>query len=219
MAQRRQRVTREAIVDAALELAAEHGWEALRLHQVAEACGVGLDAIHDHFGEKDELIDAWLDRADTAVLHLADSGELAGLAARERLERLIMAWLDTLAPYRRVTRGMVAHKLEPGHLHVQLAALLRTSRTVQWIREGARLDAPLPRRALEETALTALFLRTFACWLWDDSPDAAATRARLHRELRWLEWVAARVPGGRFSGGAEAPAGTGAGEADTESPA
>lgn len=212
MARQRQRLSRDAIVDAALELAAEHGWEPLRLHQVADACGVGLDAIHAHFGEKDELIDAWLDRADTAALRLADSGELAGLRARERLERLIMAWLATLAPYRRVTRGMIAHKLEPGHLHVQLGALLRTSRTVQWIREGARLDAPLPRRALEETALTALFLRTFACWLWDDSPDAGATHARLARELRWLEAIAARVPGGRFSG--DGGTASGSGEAD-----
>lgn len=206
----RQRVTRDAIVDAALELAAEHGWEPLRLHQVADACGVGLDTIHAHFREKDELIDAWLDRADAAVLRLADSGELAGLSARERLERLIMAWLETLAPHRRVTRGMIAHKLEPGHVHVQLGALLRTSRTVQWIREGARLDAPLPRRALEETALTALFLCTFACWLWDDSPEARDTRARLQRDLRRLEWLAGRVPGGRFGGEGEAAPDSGA---------
>lgn len=197
MAQRNRKPTRKRILDAALELAERHGWEAVRLHQVAVACDAGLDDIRQHFAEKDELIDAWFDRADAAMLQRFDSGALDGLPPHERIRTLILAWLEALAPHHRVTREMVAHKLEFGHLHVQFPALLRVSRTVQWIREAALLDAPLPRRALEETAMTALFINVFWIWLRDRPPEFAATHRWLERGLGVLEAMGRAVPGGR----------------------
>lgn len=200
MAQQRRKVTRERIVDAALALAEREGWESVRLHRVAAECDAGLDEIRAHFREKDEIIDAWLDRADAAMLRCHDSGELDGLSPRERIRALILAWLEALAPYHRVTREMIAHKLEFGHVHVQFPAVLRISRTVQWIREGALLDAPLPRRALEETALTALFVKILLLWLRDRPPEFHATHRWLDRGLDALETLGRLVPGGRFSG-------------------
>ena len=197
---RRKQITRDAIIDAALDLAARDDWESIRLHEIAAACDAGLDDVRQHFAEKDDIVDGWFDRADAAMLQRHDRGELAGLSARERLYELITTWLDCLAPYQRVTREMIGHKLEFGHVHVQFPAVLRISRTVQWIREGARLDAPLPRRALEETALTALFVKTFLYWLRDDSPGQESTRRWLNRGLTMLEGVGNNVPGGRFSG-------------------
>lgn len=216
MAANERDVTRESIVDTALQLAARDGWEAVRLHQVAGACGIGLDSLRSHFAEKDRIIDAWLDRADAAMLGHFDSGGLNGLPPHERIRDLILVWLETLHPHRRVTQEMVAHKLEFGHLHVQIPALLRISRTVQWIREGAMLDAPLPRRALEETAMTALFVRTFLGWLRDESAAMQRTRERLDRDLRLLEAVARRVPGGRFGGEPVSAAGSPTGAAAAE---
>lgn len=200
MARRQRKVSRDSIVDAALELAERDGWEAVRLHQVATACNAGLDDIRRHFAEKDEIIDAWLDRADAAMLGHFDNGGVDGLTPRERIRELILVWLEALAPFRRVTREMIDHKLEFGHIHVQFPAVLRISRTVQWIREGAMLDAPLPRRALEETAMTAVFVKTFVGWLRDDSTGFQRTRERLDRDLHALDAIARRVPGGRFGG-------------------
>ncbi len=207
MAEQRRRPTRDRIVNAAIELAERDGWEAVRLHQVAAACDAGLDDIRRHFREKDEIIDGWFDRADAAMLRRFDRDRLAGLSPRERIRELILAWLGELAPHRRVTREMVAHKMEFGHIHVQFPALLRVSRTVQWIREGAQLDAPLPRRALEETALTTLFLKIFLYWLRDESPQFRNTRRWLDRGLDVLETAARLVPGGRFGGEETAAAG------------
>ena len=198
----RDQPDRDRIVDHALTLADAHGWESIRLHQIAAACGLGLDQVRAHFREKDEIIDAWLDRADAAMLQHVDGDGLAGLSARERIRRLIIVWLEALAPYQRVTREMIAHKLEFGHVHVQFPALLRISRTVQWIREGASLDAPLPRRALEESALTALFVKTFMCWLRDHSEHFKRTRERLDRDLHCMERATRWLPGTRFAAGA-----------------
>ncbi len=106
-----------------------------------------------------------------------------------------MAWLAALAPHRRVARQMVLNKFEPGHVHYQWAELLRISRTVQWLREAAGRDAPLPWRALEETALTAVYLATFAYWVHDDSPEAERTRAFADRLLAGAWRLARFVPG------------------------
>lgn len=50
--------------------------------------------------------------------------------------------------------------------------------------------------------MTALFVKTFLCWLRDDSADFQRTRNRLDRNLHWLETAARVIPGGRFGGDA-----------------
>jgi ubiquinone biosynthesis protein COQ9 len=181
-------------MDAALARAEQVSWEALRLHDVATTLGVTLNDVRAHFAEKEEIVDAWFDRADTSMLDCAGAG-IIDLSNAERLERVIMAWLDALAAHRRVTRQMIRNKLEPGHLHYQVGGLLRVSRTVQWIREAARRDAPFPGRALEEAALTGLYLATFLYWMYDDSQESQSTRQFLRRRLQRLESWARFIPG------------------------
>ena len=186
---------RDVILDTALRLADASSWEAVRLHQVAAELGISLDDIRAHFREKEELVDAWFDRADRALLEQARMPDVATLSTRGRLARALMAWLDTLAPHRRVTRQMVANKFEPGHLHYQIDGALRVSRTVQWWREAAARDNQLPWRAIEETALTGIFLSVFGFWMQDDSPGTQRTRALLERLLEQAARAAAWVPG------------------------
>ncbi|MEX0732419.1 MAG: TetR family transcriptional regulator [Aquisalimonadaceae bacterium] len=184
---------RDAIVDAALALAEEQAWEQVRLYRVAERLGIPLQAVSGHFREKEDIADAWFDRADAAMLEAAESGLLSGLNTVDRLEHLIFIWLGTLAPHRKVTSQMIRNKLEPGHLHVQIPAVLRISRTVQWLRETAHRDAHGIYRGLEETVLSAIFVSTFVYWLGDSSKRHQRTRAGLRRALgaasrlsRWL---------------------------------
>ncbi len=181
---------REAIIDAAVELAEEQGWEAVRLYEVAQRLGVSLLTLSRYFREKDEIIDAWFDRADEAMLAVADRPGFTELTPRQRVHRLIMAYLERLGPHRRVTREMVGHKLEFGHLHVQIPAVLRISRTVQWIREAARRDDTFFLRGLAETVLTSVFVATFLGCLNDDSRGFEGTRRRLDGMLSMGETAA-----------------------------
>lgn len=185
---------RDRIVDAALALAERRSWEAVRLHDVAAEIGVKLNDVRRYFREKEEIVDAWFDRADEAMLAEAAKAEIAGLTPRQRLHRLVMAWLGALAPHRRVARQMILGKLEPGHIHYQFSGLLRVSRTVQWLREAALRDAVLPWRALEETALTSIYLATFFSWMRDESADSARTSALLERLLTAGERAAEAIP-------------------------
>lgn len=178
---------RDKIVDTALMLAGRRSWEALRLHDVALELGITLADIHRHFYEKEALVDAWFDRADYAMLTYATDPALLAVSPRERIKRLLLTWLGTLIVHRPVTRQMILSKLEPGHLHYQVGGLFRISRTVQWLREAARRDAVLPRRAIEETVLTGIYVTTFVYWMSDESLDSKATAALLDKLLASAE--------------------------------
>lgn len=182
---------RDRIVDAALTLAEKRSWEAVRLHDVAATLGISLDDIRRHFREKEDLVDAWFDRADSAMLAATATPGFLTLTTRQRLHRVIMHWLAALSPHRRVTRQMILGKLEPGHLHIQIPGLLRISRTVQWMREAAQCDTGgMLQRALEETATTTLYLMTFIYWMTDDSPQSMSTATFLDRRLEMAERLA-----------------------------
>jgi AcrR family transcriptional regulator len=180
----------ERILNTALELGEVHGWDELHLHDIARTLDLTLADIHRHYSQKDDLAEAWFDRADRALVSIAASPGWESLSPRDRLFRAIMAWLDALAPHRELSAAMLRYKFQPEHLHLQALGVTRVSRTVQWIREAACLPGAGLRRELEETALTATYLITFARWLRDDSPGAQRTRDLLDRLLTGAERAA-----------------------------
>jgi AcrR family transcriptional regulator len=181
------------ILDTALDLGERHGWDALHLYEIAQELGVSVADIGRCYDQKDALAEAWFDRADAALLAVPQTAGWMELAERERLAAAILAWLDALAAHRRLTAQMLRYKLQFDHLHLQALGLTRISRTVQWIREAARLPAAGWRRELQEVALTGIYLSTFAHWLRDDSPDAVRTRTFLDQLLALAERAALQI--------------------------
>lgn len=184
---------RERILDTAIELGEQRGWDALHLHEIADALGITLAEIKRHYDHKDAIAEAWFDRADAALLAASDTPGWQQLSLRERLQRAIFAWLDALSAHRRLTAAMLRYKFQPEHVHLQALGLTRISHTVQWIREVAELPSAGWRRELEEVALSAIYLATFAYWLNDDSPEAQRTHASLDRLLARAERAALRL--------------------------
>lgn len=181
--------TQQHILDKSLELATQSSWEQLHLFDVAAALNLSLDQIRVHFSQKDDLVEAWYDRADVAMLKAAGGKTFLKLDIPQRLHKLIMAWLDALAKHKTISRDMLLYKFEPGHIHLQVLGTLRVSRTVQWLREAAHQDSTSLRRILEEIGLSSIYLLTFACWMNDTSEKQERTRAFLKRRLKRAEHV------------------------------
>ena len=184
---------RERIVDAALSIADEHGWQAVRLHEVAVRLDLPLARIHEQFPDLDAVADAWLERADRAMLAEAERADFGDLPVTERLLAALTAWFAALGNRRRVLRHVLAYKLTPAHLHLQAAAVVATSRRVQWLREAARLDASGAQKSLEEVGLTGLFLATLGVWLRDETAESERTRAFLRRRLERADRLMTRL--------------------------
>lgn len=185
---------REAIVDTALELGEQLGWDAVHLHQIAQTLDITLADIVERFAHKDAIAEAWFDRADQALLAAPSAPGWAQLDVLERQHAAVFAWLDALAPHRRLSGQMLRYKLHPEHLHLQALGAVRVSRTVQTMREVAGLTAVGWRREAEETALTAMYLSTLLSWLRDESAGATVSRERLRRWLGRADFIARRLP-------------------------
>ena len=183
---------RERIVEAALDIAEDWGWYDIRLHHVAERLGLPLAAVRAEFRDGDAIADAWIARADAAMLAKPPRG-FAALPPAERLQVTLEAWLDALAPRREVTAEMLRAKLWPVHVHHNLKLVTWTSRTVQWWREAALLDGKGQRRSVEEIGMTMIFLSTLALWCGDASAGQARTKAYLKRRLARADRFMARA--------------------------
>jgi ubiquinone biosynthesis protein COQ9 len=204
--------TADQIVNAAVELGEQKSWEAVRLHDVAAALDITLDDVRAHFREKEDIVDAWFERADSIMLKVAQAPNFFYLTPRQRLHRLIMAWLGSLYPYRKTTRQMIFGKLEPGHIHIQVPGLMRISHTVQWMREAAGRNATYFWRALEETGLTTIYLTAFIHWMNDNSSGSVKTNRFLDGCLSVAEnldrVIFAHRGTGEGEGSEKAPQGT-----------
>lgn len=183
-----QRFAQE-ILDTALDLGEQRGWDALHLHEIATVLGMTVAEIQRCYPTKDALAEAWFDRAEGALVAVAKTPGWLDLSPRQRLFRVIVHWLDALAVHKQLTAAMLRYKLQPDHVHLHAQGLLRISRTVQWIRETAALPEAGWRRELQEMALTAIYLSTFAHWLGDNSAGAIETHAFLDRLLATAENV------------------------------
>jgi AcrR family transcriptional regulator len=184
---------RDRIVDTAVELAEDGGWENLRLRKVAERLGVPLTVVLETFRDVDAVADSWFTRALTAMLRPPEPG-FDALSARERAHKVMMRWLDAQAAHRRVVGEMLRTKLYPSHPHHWGPMIFNLSRLIQWVREAALLDAGGRRRQIEEARLTCVFLQTLRVWLRDETPGQEFARRFLDRRLDWLNRPDQRPP-------------------------
>ena len=181
-----------AIVETALDLAEELGWSAVRLHEVAARLKIPMSDLLAHYRDKDAIADAWFARATAAMLGAPPSG-FARQPPEARLHYLMMRWFDALAGHRDVTGQMVREKLYPSHPHHWVPMIFNLSRTVQWLRDAALLEAEGRRRQAEEIGLSALFLATLWVWQNDESTDQTHTREYLTRRLDQADRLLARL--------------------------
>ena len=182
------------IVDTAMAMAEDVGWEGVRLRTVAETLGITLDDLGHRFRDLDAVADAWFARAQQAMLTPPEPG-FADQPARERLKATLLRWFDALAPRRQVTVQMLKAKAWPFHPHHWVPMVFNLSRTIQWLRDAASLDADSPRREVEEIGLTWLFVATLAVWAGDETAGQQRTRRFLDARLREADGLMATLFG------------------------
>ena len=172
----------QRIVDAALAIAAEVGWEQVRLTTIADRIQLPLAEIGRHFRDLDAIANAWFARARLAMLAVP-AEEFAGRAADERIALAFGAWLDSLAPHRRVAADILRHKLYPSHPHHWVPMIFDLSRLVHDLLDVARVPGSGRLRQGQEIGLTAITLITLTEWLRDERPAQERSKRRLRQRL------------------------------------
>jgi AcrR family transcriptional regulator len=181
----------DRIVDAAIALAEERGWENVRLYLVADRLGISLADIGRAYRDLDAIANAWFARARGQLLRLPPA-TLAGRPPPERLHAAMMTWFDALAPHHALTAQMLDAKLYPSHPHHWVPMIFDLSRLMHDFLDVARIASTGRRRQLAEVGLTAIFLVSLREW----RRDPEAVRGRLPPTACW---------GGSGSAGPGAP--------------
>ncbi|MCX8100600.1 MAG: TetR/AcrR family transcriptional regulator [Geminicoccaceae bacterium] len=185
-------VDRDRILEVALALAEEVGFEQLRLSEVAQRAHVAPAEVAALFPDTNAIADAWFARALAAVWE-TPADQLADPDPAVRLERVMLRWLEALAPHRVLTGTMIRAKLWPSHPHHWVPMIFALSRLVHAFLDVARVPGRGAERAVQEIGGTLLTLETLAVFLTDPTPGLLRTRETLHRSLAGGVAVLGRV--------------------------
>jgi AcrR family transcriptional regulator len=174
--------TRSLILEAALDLFRERGYEAATMRAVAERAGVALGNAYYYFRSKEQLIQAFYARAHEE--HLAASSEV--LAAerdlKARLLGVLRAKIDTSEPYHRFSGILFKAAADPASPLSPFSAEsspVRQQSTALFAEVLRGSDARVPDDLRQElpNLLWLYQMGIILFWIHDGSPG----RARTHR--------------------------------------
>lgn len=178
---------RAEIVDAAMEVFAEQGFNNLSLRQIAKAIGVSHTLLRHHFGTKDALLQAVLTRREETEARwrdalFAEHGLLDALPMIMEHNATIpgLIQLDSLMRAEAVNPDHPAHEYVVG-LARRFRAHLRADLAAEQAAGRLRADLDLD---LTTTRLACLIEGVQSEWLLDRDLDMAAVIRSFAQELR-----------------------------------
>lgn len=178
--------TKERIVQAALDLFREHGYEATTMRMVADKAEVSLGNAYYYFSTKDDLLQAFYHEVHEA--HVAAAAPILanerGLLAR--LRGVLLAKLAVIEPYHRFSALMFRNAADPksplNPFHGASAAIRREGEELfAAVLRGSREKVPKDLAAELPALLWTYSMGIVLYWIHDDSPDRAKTRALIER--------------------------------------
>lgn len=178
-----------AITEAALRLAAAHGWNKVTLEQVARAAKIPLHKIRKRFSGTAEIVPLIVHGVTQKSLK-ACARPKGDASAHERLFDVLMARFDQLQNHRKAILSIAgAGWRQPNLLLILLPAHGEAmKRTLKFCQLGSGQAC----NALAPFGLSAVFLATGRVWMEDETLDMSKTMAALDRYLRHAD-VAARL--------------------------
>ena len=173
--------TRERILDAALDLFRERGYEETTMRAIAEAAGVAVGNAYYYFRAKEHLVQAFYER--THEEHLEASGEILANEQDfgDRLRGVMRKKIDTAMPYHQLSGVLfsaAANPRSPLNPFSEESRPLRERATALFaeVLDGStlkirnrRLKAELPNLLWTYHMGIVLF------WVHDDSPGCRRT--------------------------------------------
>jgi AcrR family transcriptional regulator len=183
------------VFEAALKLAAERGWSAIALADIAAAAELSLADLYAAYPSKTAILAALSRDVDRRVLAGAEIDPTE--TPRDRLFDVLMKRFDALAAYRDGLAAIARDaRRDPVMVLCGTGQLLRSMAAML---EAAGISSAGLAGALRTRGLAAIYLATLRDWFRDDTADKAKTMAALDGRLRRAEscakWLDRRADG------------------------
>jgi ubiquinone biosynthesis protein COQ9 len=179
-----------AIIEAALRLAARRRWRDVRLSDIAAEANLDLADLAQTTSSKADIVRRFSRRTDRALLSSLKNQPAEG-DAHDRLFEVVMRRLEILAPYRAAIASIA--DAPAGHPTGWLMLAGSAATTQRWMLAAAGLEEEGPSGVVKQGGLACVYARCLRVWLSDDDPGLARTMAALDGDLRagarWLRWT------------------------------
>jgi AcrR family transcriptional regulator len=173
--------TKARIVDAALELFREHGYEATTMRMVAERAGVAVGNAYYYFASKDLLLQAFYREVHEA--HVAASAPVlrSSRGLPQRLLGVMLAKLEVIEPYHHFSALMFRSAADPksplNPFHAASASIRREGEDLfAAVLHGSSAKVPKDIAARLPGLLWTYSMGMVLYWIHDDSPERERTR-------------------------------------------
>jgi AcrR family transcriptional regulator len=180
MATKKSEETGRRILDAALDLFREDGFDAATMRAIAIRAGVATGAAYYYFPSKDAIVLAFYERS-TAEMQPRIAAALDSAKGFEaRLRELIRVKLDYFTPNRGVLRALLRNGADPRHPLSPFGLETKSIRDTDlaWFTKVMEAGGiPIPRDLEPELpgVLWLFQMGVIFFWVIDESPDQART--------------------------------------------
>jgi len=198
----RGELTRARILDTALALFRERGYDATTMRGIAEVAGVSLGNAYYYFRSKEHLIQAFYQRTHEA--HVLASRPILDRerSFRARLLGVMQAKLETLEPYHRFARILFKTAADPESPLHPLSAASRPVRAeataiFREVVDGSTLRVPDDLRSELPQLLWLYHMGVVLFWIHDTSPGREKSQRLVDGTVTLIDRLVAlaRLPG------------------------
>lgn len=182
-------IPKEKIIDSALRLAAEEGWDSLSLDKIAARADINLSVFRRDFASKSQILAAFSRAVDDAVMMRITAEP--NISTRERLFDVLMTRFEVMAPYKAGLRRI--HDDLRRHPGQGLAQLLVMAKSQYWMLSAAGVAADGTLSVLRVPGLFTIYASVFNTWLDDEDSGLSKTMAALDSHLQRGERIMTRL--------------------------
>ena len=180
--------TRALILETALEMFKERGYEDTTMRAIADRAGVSLGNAYYYFRSKEVLIQGYYARSHAEHLVAVEKGLATEKDLTERLRLVMKAKLDTSEPYHRfagILFRTAADPESPLSPFSPESAPVRAEATQLFARvlEGSKQSIPEDLEAELPNLLWLLEMGIILFWIHDRSKNRARTRKLMNRTV------------------------------------
>lgn len=174
--------TRAGIVDAAMRLFREGGYDATTMRAVADAAGVSLGSAYYYFASKEHLVQGFYDQLSAEHQRVAGEALAGETGFAERLTAVLERWIDIAAPYHDFAATFFRNAADPrsplSPFSPESASARDASVAIhRAVIEGSDLKLAAALREEMPELLWLLQMGVVLFWVYDSSDDQARTRA------------------------------------------
>jgi len=171
--------TRRQILDTALALFRERGFEETTIRDIASRAGLSLGAAYYYFKSKEAIVGAYYDYVQQEHLRRCREAFGRGGGLRDRLRAALHAKIDIVQEDRGLLRALFRYGGDPAHPLSWFGDASREQRQMSVAvfaeaLEGERLPADV--RDAAPTLLWTLHMGVLLYFLYDGTPNARRTR-------------------------------------------